>query len=79
MNPGKVYIVGAGLSGLSAAVALAAKGVRVEIIEAAGTAGGRCRSYYEPALDCVIDNGNHLILSGNWAVHDYLRAIGSEI
>ena len=47
-------------------------------IEAAGAAGGRCRSYYEPALDSVIDNGNHLILSGNRAVHDYLRTIGSE-
>jgi squalene-associated FAD-dependent desaturase len=78
MKPAKVYIVGAGLSGLSAAVALAAKGIAVETIEAAGGAGGRCRSYYEPALDCVIDNGNHLILSGNWAVQDYLRTIGSE-
>jgi squalene-associated FAD-dependent desaturase len=78
MKPAKVYVVGAGLAGLSAAVALAAKGVPVEMIEAAGAAGGRCRSYYEPALDCVIDNGNHLILSGNWAVQDYLRTIGSE-
>jgi len=78
MKPAKVYIVGAGLAGLSAAVALAAKGVPVETIEAAGTAGGRCRSYFEPALECVIDNGNHLILSGNWAVQDYLRTIGSE-
>jgi hydroxysqualene dehydroxylase len=78
MKPAKVYIVGAGLSGLSAAVALASRGVPVETIEAAGGAGGRCRSYYEPALDGVIDNGNHLILSGNWAVQDYLRAIGSK-
>jgi squalene-associated FAD-dependent desaturase len=78
MKPAKVYVVGAGLSGLSAAVALAAKGVPVETIEATGAAGGRCRSYYEPALDCIIDNGNHLILSGNWAVRDYLRVIGSE-
>ena len=78
MKPAKVYIVGAGLSGLSAAVALAARGVPVETIEAAGGAGGRCRSYYEPALDSVIDNGNHLILSGNGAVRDYLHVIGSE-
>ena len=78
MKPAKVYIVGAGLSGLSAAVALAPKGVPVETIEAAGGAGGRCRSYYDPALDGVIDNGNHLVLSGNWAVRDYLRVIGSE-
>jgi len=77
MNSGTVYIVGAGLSGLSAAVALAAKGIRVEVLEATGGAGGRCRSYYDSAVDQIIDNGNHLILSGNHSVHDYLQLIGS--
>ena len=48
--------------------ALAAQGVAVTLYEAAGQAGGRCRSYYDPALDQVIDNGNHLVLSGNGAV-----------
>jgi squalene-associated FAD-dependent desaturase len=77
MTSGMVYIVGAGLSGLSAAVALAAQNIRVEVLEATNGAGGRCRSYYDPAVDQIIDNGNHLILSGNYAVHDYLRLIGS--
>jgi squalene-associated FAD-dependent desaturase len=77
MSSGVVYIVGAGLSGLSAAVALAARGIRVEVLEATNAAGGRCRSYYDPAVDQIIDNGNHLILSGNHSVHDYLRLIGS--
>ena len=77
MSSGIVYIVGAGLSGLSAAVALAAQGIRVEVLEATSAAGGRCRSYYDPAVDQIIDNGNHLILSGNHSVHDYLRLIGS--
>jgi len=31
---------------------------------------GAVRSYYEPALDAVIDNGNHLLLSGNHAALD---------
>ena len=78
MTAGTVYVVGAGLAGLSAAVALAAQGQRVEIIEATASAGGRCRSYYDPTLESVIDNGNHLILSGNGAVKDYLNAIGSS-
>ena len=77
MSSGTVYIVGAGLSGLSAAVALAAQGVRVEVLEATAAAGGRCRSYYDAAVDQIIDNGNHLILSGNHSVHHYLRRIGS--
>src|SRR5262249_11009044 len=78
MSLGRVYVIGAGLAGLSCAVALAKKGITVELIEAAGFAGGRCRSYHDASLDQVIDNGNHLILSGNTAVHDYLCTIGSE-
>jgi squalene-associated FAD-dependent desaturase len=77
MKSGTVYIVGAGLAGLSAAVMLAAHGVHVEVIESAPAAGGRCRSYFEPALGRIIDNGNHLILSGNRAVQDYVNRIGS--
>ena len=75
---GKVYVVGAGLAGLSAAVALAGKGVAVELSEATGQAGGRCRSYFDAQLDLTIDNGNHLVLSGNQAVMRYLRAIGAQ-
>ncbi len=74
----KTYVIGAGLAGLSAAVALAARGVQVEVIEASSQAGGRCRSYVDPVLEMTIDNGNHLILSGNDATFAYLRAIGAE-
>ena len=48
------------------------------MIEAAGQAGGRCRSYFDPAIGGIIDNGNHLVLSGNHAVHDYLTRIGAQ-
>ena len=75
---GKAYIVGAGLAGLSVATILASRGVAVTLIEAAGQAGGRCRSYFDAAMDGVIDNGNHLVLSGNRAVHDYLARIGAR-
>ena len=46
--------------------------------EAARQAGGRCRSFYDPALGMTIDNGNHLLLSGNHAARKFLTAIGSE-
>ena len=72
-----VYVIGAGLAGLSAAVALAGRGERVEVFEGAAQAGGRCRSYHDPQLDAVIDNGNHLVLSGNRAVHAYLETLGA--
>jgi len=75
---GRAFVVGAGLAGLSAATILASRGVAVTVIEAAGQAGGRCRSYFDSAIDGVIDNGNHFVLSGNRAVMDYVRAIGAE-
>ncbi|HEY3799871.1 MAG TPA: hydroxysqualene dehydroxylase HpnE [Caulobacteraceae bacterium] len=74
---GKVYVIGAGLAGLSAAVRLAGRGAAVVLIEGAGQVGGRCRSYVDASLGMQIDNGNHLVLSGNHATHDYLRAIGA--
>jgi protoporphyrinogen oxidase len=73
-----VHVVGAGLAGLAAAIRLAQRGTQVVLHEAAGQAGGRCRSYRDPALDMMIDNGNHLLLSGNHAALAYLRSIGSE-
>ncbi|MGE3651469.1 MAG: hydroxysqualene dehydroxylase HpnE [Reyranellaceae bacterium] len=73
-----VHVIGAGLAGLSAAVALAGRGVRVVVSEAAKHAGGRCRSYHDSLLDMTIDNGNHLVLSGNRAVDRYLRDIGAR-
>ncbi|MEI9994888.1 MAG: hydroxysqualene dehydroxylase HpnE [Rhizomicrobium sp.] len=71
------YVVGGGLAGLSAAVALAGKGRKVVLIEGAPQAGGRCRSYFDAALGLTIDNGNHLVLSGNTAVQSYLAQIGA--
>ncbi len=74
---GTVHIIGAGLAGLSAAVRLVGAGRSAVVHEAARHAGGRCRSYFEPALGLRIDNGNHLVLSGNRAAFSYLDAIGA--
>ena len=75
---GVVHVVGAGLAGLSAATLLAERGRRVILSEAAAQAGGRCRSYFDPQLGMTIDNGNHLVLSGNRAVQAYLKRIGAS-
>jgi squalene-associated FAD-dependent desaturase len=74
----RAFVIGAGISGLAAATLLAARGMAVTVYEAAGQAGGRCRSYYDPAMDQVIDNGNHLVLSGNGAIARYLERIGAR-
>ncbi len=73
-----VHIIGAGLAGLAAAVRLTQSGARVVVHEANKQAGGRCRSFADAATGLTIDNGNHLLLSGNRAARDYLSAIGSE-
>jgi squalene-associated FAD-dependent desaturase len=73
----RTYVIGAGLAGLSAAVRLAGRGRAVVLIEGAGQAGGRCRSYVDATLGMTIDNGNHLVLSGNHATHDFLRTLGT--
>src|SRR5690349_11717466 len=73
----KAYVIGAGMAGLSAATLLASRGAAVTVIETAPQAGGRCRSYFDPAFDGVIDNGNHLVLSGNRAVYAYVERIGA--
>ena len=72
----RVVVIGAGLAGLVAAERLAAAGRAVTLLDASPKAGGRCRSYRDDRLGRVIDNGNHLMLSGNRAVLDWARRIG---
>lgn len=75
---GLVHIVGAGLAGLAAAVALATAGRQVRLYEASNHAGGRCRSYFDAELGCRVDNGNHLLLAGNRNAAIYLDRIGAR-
>ena len=75
---GTIHIVGAGLAGLSAALRLTSRGAKVVVHEATAFAGGRCRSYHDASVGMTIDNGNHLLLSGNHAALDYLRGIRAE-
>jgi squalene-associated FAD-dependent desaturase len=74
---GTVHVIGAGLAGLAAAVSLAGEGHRVIVYESGPHAGGRCRSFLDPELGVRIDNGNHLLLSGNSAAVAYLERIGA--
>lgn len=75
---GRIHVVGAGLAGLACAVQLARLGRKVSLYEASPQAGGRCRSYFDETLGRVIDNGNHIFLSGNWETIAYLAEIDAE-
>lgn len=56
-----IAVIGGGLSGLSAAIRLAEQGAGVELFEAAPELGGRTRSFFEPAINELCDNGPHLL------------------
>jgi squalene-associated FAD-dependent desaturase len=73
----QVYILGAGMAGLAAAVRAAKLGLRPHLFEATNHAGGRCRSFFEPGLDRTIDNGTHLLLGGNKGLFTYLAEVGA--
>jgi squalene-associated FAD-dependent desaturase len=74
---GTVHVVGAGIAGLACAVRLARQGRHVRLYEAAGQAGGRCRSYYDARLERRIDNGNHILLTANKEALSYVEEIGA--
>jgi hydroxysqualene dehydroxylase len=72
-----VHVIGAGLAGLAAALSLTKAGCSVVLHESGPAAGGRCRSYFDKELDLRIDNGNHLLLSGNRAAQAFIAEIGA--
>jgi uncharacterized protein with NAD-binding domain and iron-sulfur cluster len=68
-----VHVVGAGVAGLVAALALAGAGHAVVLHEATSAAGGRCR-----ALPDGTDNGTHALMGANRAALRFLDAIGAR-
>jgi squalene-associated FAD-dependent desaturase len=75
---GTVHVIGTGLSGLACSLSLVKAGRTVVVHDAAAHAGGRARSFHDPALDRLIDNGNHLMLGANPALFAYLDDIGAH-
>jgi len=78
MTP-RLHVVGAGLAGLAAAWAATKAGYRVTLHEAAGHAGGRCRSFADPLLDRIVDNGSHMVLGVNRSVLGLARQVGATL
>jgi len=72
----RLHVVGAGLAGLACAAAATRAGMPVVLHEAAGHAGGRCRSFPDETLGQVIDNGTHLLLGVNRTALAFARHVG---
>ncbi len=72
----KVAIVGAGVSGLAAACALAEAGYQVTVFDRRPYVGGRASSYFHPGSGEVIDNCQHILLGCCTNLRSLLARVG---
>jgi squalene-associated FAD-dependent desaturase len=71
-------VIGAGFAGLSAACALAERGVRVTVLEARPTPGGRATAFTDPQSGERVDNGQHILMGCYHETFRFLRRIGAD-
>jgi hydroxysqualene dehydroxylase len=76
MNP-DVVVVGAGFAGLSAAVRLSRRGVRVIVLEARARLGGRATAFADSVTGEIVDNGQHVLLGCYRETLAFLGDIGA--
>ena len=74
----RVAIIGGGLAGLSAAVALADQPLTIEIFEARRMLGGRATSYRDPDTGELIDNCQHVSMRCCTNLDDFCRRTGLQ-
>ena len=72
-----VIVIGGGLAGLSAGIALAESGWRVRLFEQRPFLGGRATSYVLPDGEHV-DNCQHVTLGCCTNLEDFYRRVGSD-
>jgi squalene-associated FAD-dependent desaturase len=71
-------IIGGGLAGLSCAVALSERGVRVAVLERDASLGGRARSWTDATTSDPVHIGPHILLSAYPNMRALLGRLGSE-
>lgn len=71
-----VAIVGGGLAGLAAAVALSGRGLAITLFESRRQLGGRAGSFRDPASDAWVDHCQHVSLGCCTNLADFCRRTG---
>jgi squalene-associated FAD-dependent desaturase len=74
--PPNVAVIGGGLAGLAAAVALASSGARVKLFESRRSLGGRAASFRDPATGEMVDHCQHVSMGCCTNLADFCRRTG---
>lgn len=74
MATGRIAVIGAGYSGIAAAVALVQAGAAVTLLDANRTAGGRARRVEYRGT--TLDNGQHILLGAYRETLALMKAVG---
>ena len=77
-TPARVAVVGGGLAGLAATVALAESGVAVELYEARRRLGGRAASFRDPASGDVVDQCQHVSMGCCTNLEGFCQRVGIQ-
>lgn len=75
-NQPSVVIIGAGLAGIAAGVALAGRGIAATVIETRKRLGGRAGSFVDPASGAQLDNCQHVVMRSCTALLDLYDKLG---
>ena len=73
-----VVIIGGGLAGLTCAVVLADRGIRVAVLEVDRRLGGRAQSWIDATTNDPVHIGPHILLSAYPNMRSLLRRLGTE-
>src|SRR5512140_2322013 len=72
-----VVVIGGGFAGLSAATALAERGIRVLVLDARPQLGGRATAFADRETGELVDNGQHVMFGCYYETLAFLRRIGA--
>jgi len=70
-----VVVIGGGFAGLSAAAALAERGVRVVVVDARAQLGGRATAFRDRETGELVDNGQHVLFGCYRATFEFLERV----
>src|SRR3954447_22671629 len=72
----RIIVIGGGLAGRAASVALESTGANVTLLEARRTLGGRAGSYTDPQTGEELDNCQHVLLGCCTNLQDFYNRVG---